>query len=205
MPHGSRTAADVLAEQARRLRDDRAYRAEVERLEAERAERRRLLRVAEQPLLKDFAAIGIHVDTVWDLHKHPDARESATPTLLEHIVRDYPDRVLEGIGVGLVHASVRAWWDEMKVLYLNTEHEGVRDRLAAAMSGCATKDHYPDLIAFLGNPSLGQTRIYFLRPINRIGNRLKPGQGRSVIETVAGDPTFNREAVAILKGRSRNQ
>lgn len=195
------TAAEVVAERERRLQEDPAYRAEVERVEAARAERARQLGLAEQPVLADLRGVGIDVDDVWNLYKVPEARPRAIPVLLEHLVRDYPDRVLQGIGTGLDDKSARSWWSELKALYLATERDVVRDRLAAALSGCATKDHYEDLLAFLRNERLGETRIYFLRPINRIGNRLTPGQGRAVIEPLAADPVLGKEATAILKGR----
>ena len=86
-----------------------------------------------------------------------------------------------------------------------TERDIIRDRLAAVLSGCATRDHYDDLLAFVRNDALGQSRIYFLRPINRIGDRMGAGHGRAVIETVAEDPVLGKEATAILKGRSRSQ
>jgi hypothetical protein len=73
------------------------------------------------------------------------------------------------------------------------------------MSGCARREHYDDLLALIQNEDLGSSRIYFLRPINRIGNRMEAGQGRAVIETVVNDPVLDKEAAAILKGRSRSQ
>jgi hypothetical protein len=199
------TAADVVAERERRLREDPAYRAEVERVETERAARSQRLRVAEQPVVADLRAIGLEVDTVWDLHKLPDSRPKAIPVLLEHLARDYPDGVLRGIGQGLDHPSARAWWRDLSELMLKTERDEVRDRLAAALSACATREHYDDLLSFIGNDSLGECRIYFLRPINRIGNRIQPGQGRAVIESVADDRVLGKESTAILKGRSRDQ
>ena len=48
------------------------------------------------------------------------------------------------------------------------------------------------------------SRIYFVRPINRIGNRIKEGQGRAVVEALADDPVLGKEATAVLKGRSRS-
>ncbi len=53
-------------------------------------------------------------------------------------------------------------------------------------------EHYDDLVAFIRDDSLGASRIYFLRPINRIGNRISAGQGRAVL---------GKEATAILAGR----
>jgi len=189
----------------RRKREDPAYRAELERGESERAERARALRLAEQPVVDDLRAIGLDLDTVWDLYKIADSRPRAIPVLLKHLALDYPDPVLEGIGHGLDDRTARAWWGDLSAILLDTDRDVVRDRLAAALSTCAARAHYDDLLAFMRNDTLGESRIYFLRPINRIGNRISPGQGRAAIEAVADDSVLGKEATAILKGRSPNQ
>jgi hypothetical protein len=203
---GARTAAEVMADLERRKREDPAYRAELERVERERAERDRQLRIAEQPVIDDLKDIGLEVDDLWDLYKIPDSRPKAIPVLLKHLALDYPDRVLEGIGQGgLYDPSARTHWAELRRMLLNTDREAVRDRVAAALSKCARREHYDDLIDFVRDERLGESRIYFLRPINRIGNRMLAGQGRAVIEGMSDDPVLGREATAILQGRSRSQ
>ncbi|SDF09080.1 hypothetical protein SAMN05660662_1062 [Blastococcus aurantiacus] len=201
----AKSATEVKAELERRKREDPAYRAELERVESERAERARLNRIAEQPVVADLKALGLDLDSVWDLYKIPDSRPQAIPVLLRHLALDYPERVLEGIGQGLDHPSARAWWGDLRDMMLDTERDVVRDRLSAALSNCATRGHYEELLGFIRDDGLGQCRIYFLRPINRIGNRIEAGQGRAVIESVAADPVLANEATAILKGRSRSQ
>ena len=109
-----------------------------------------------------------------------------------------------GIEAGLDHTSARNWWDQLWTVLLSTDNDVVRDRLAAALSGCAARDHYQDLLALLRTDALGSNRIYYLRPVNRIGNRIKAGQGRAVIEALADDPVLGKEATAILKGRVRS-
>jgi hypothetical protein len=201
----AKTAAEVIAERERMKREDPAYRAELERREEERAERVRLLRIAERPVVADLKAIGLDLNSVWDVHKLPDSRPRAIPVLLTHLALDYPDGVLQGIGTALHHKSARAWWADLREMMVNTERDVVRDRLAATLSDCATREHYEDLLAFLRNDSLGDSRIYFVRPINRIGNRIKEGQGRAVVEALADDPVLGEEATAVLKGRSRSE
>lgn len=159
----------------------------------------------EAPLLDDLAAVGVEVNSVWRLYTVPDAYPTVIPVLLSHVQRDYRDRVLEGIGIALAHKTARGWWSELKHLYLTAENPVVRDRLAAALSEVAVREHYDDLLGFIRDPRLGATRVYFLRDINRIGNRMAPGAGRAEIESLADDPVLGREATAILKGRSRNQ
>lgn len=193
-----------MAEKEQRLRTDPEYRRAVEREAAERTERTTQMRTAEKPVLGELASLGIELDTVWNLYKVPEMRQRAVPVLLKHLVLDYPDMVLMGIGQGLGDLSVRPWWAELKALYLSATRDVARDRLADALAVCANKAHYDELLAFVANTTLGDSRIYFLRPINRIGNRMSPGQGRSVVESMTGDPVLGREAIAILKGRSRN-
>ena len=173
-------------------------------LKREQAETVRRLREAERPLLADLAGIGLEVESVWNLCKVPKSRPNAIPVLLDHLTRDYPDRVLMGIGIGLDDKSVRAWWPQLKALYLQTKHDVVRDRMAAVLSNVATRAHYDDLLFFLGIESLGDTRVYFLRPVNRIGNRMSPRMGRAAVESLADNPVFAKEATAILARRSRN-
>src|SRR4051794_21660369 len=178
---GGRTSDEIMAEVERRQRDDHELRARLQREEAERAERVRLATIAEQPLVADLRAIGLQLNTVWDLYLIPNSRPQAIPVLLKHLALDYPDTVLQGIGIGLSDRSARAWWSELRTMMLSTERDVVRDRLAAVLSSCATREHYDDLLAFIRDQRLGEDRIYFLRPINRIGNRISAGQGRAVI------------------------
>jgi hypothetical protein len=194
-----------MAELERRKREDPAYRAELEREEAERTARAEQRRIACQPVFDDLRSAGVELSDLCMLYKQPESYPLAVPVLLEHLQRDYPERVLQDIGNALPFKPDPSWWDDFKRLYVTTESDTVRDRLAAAMSGCARRKHYDDLLALIDNEALGSSRIYFLRPINRIGNRMDAGLGRAVIVTVADDAVLGKEATAILKGRSRSQ
>lgn len=198
---GAISATELMAE----LEANPDFVARREAADAERAELERLLGIAEQPVVEELRDLGLDLDSVWDLYKFPDSRPQAIPVLLKHLTRDYPGRVLFGIGQGLDHKSARPWWSDLRQMMLSTDREEVRDRLAVALANCATREHYEDLLAFIRDGSLAECRIYFLRPINRIGNRINVGQGRAVIEAVADDPVLGREATAILVGRSRSQ
>lgn len=202
---GARTAAEVVAELERRKREDPAYRAELERVEAERAGLAEERRLACRPVFDDLRSVGVEVSDLYVLYKQPESYALAIPVLLDHLGRDYPERVLEDIGNALPLKPDPYWWDDFRRVYVTTGSDAVRDRLAAAMSNCARREHYEDLLTFIQDEDLGASRIYFLRPIHRIGNRMEAGRGRAVIETVAEDPVLGIEATAILKGRSRSQ
>lgn len=194
-----------MAEKERRLREDPVYRAAVEQAEAERAAKAQERLLASLPVLDDLRSVGVEVESLGHLYKQPDAYDVAIPVLLDHMRREYPERTLEGIGLALPFKLPAKCWDEVKALYLATGSDAVRDRLGAALASCAARKHYEDLLRFIQDEALGESRIYFLRPINRIGNRMEIGKGRAVIESVAGHETLRREAAAILQGRGRSQ
>jgi hypothetical protein len=202
---GPVSAADVVADRERRLREDPEYRAAVEQADAERAALAEERELACLPVVDDLRSVGVEVESLWLLYEQPEAYPVAIPVLLAHLERDYTERTLEDIGHALPFKPATTWWEDFKGLYLRTKSDAVRDRLGAAMSQCAVRQHYGDLLRFIGDSSLGPSRIYFLRPINRIGNRMEPGRGRAVIQSVADDETLGVEATRILQGRSRSQ
>ncbi|WP_353953198.1 hypothetical protein V6K52_07150 [Knoellia sp. S7-12] len=144
------------------LEQDPAYRERQAALEAEDEQQKARLAKAEKPLLADLAAIGIRTDSAWNLYQDPGSLPEAIPVLLDHLEREYPDKVLEGIANALDDRSARDSWHQIKTIYLSTVKATVRDRLAAVMAGIAVRAHYDDLLWFLTQESLGETRIYFL-------------------------------------------
>lgn len=163
----------------------------------------RQLQEAERPILADLEGLGIEVDTIWTLHSHPDLSK-AMPVLLQHLHRNYPDELLGVIAATLADAAARPLWNDLRDLYLSTESPFLRDRLGATLGRCAGRANFDDLVQFIHDERLGDTRTYLLRPVNRIGNRIQPGLGRSIVESFAADPRLGAEARAILKGRARN-
>lgn len=198
---GAISATDLMAE----LEADPEFVARRKAADAERAAQAAAREQACGPVVADLRSKGVQVESLWDLYKQPESYPQAIPVLLAHLQRDYPERTLEDIGHALPFKPDAVWWGEFKALYLRTHSDAVRDRLAAAMSQCAVRKHYDDLLTFVENEDLGESRIYFLRPINRIGNRLQAGQGRDVIEQLADHPFLGIESTRILQGRSRNQ
>ena len=110
-PSGGVTAAELMALKAEKLRTDPAYRAQTEAVEAERQERSRELRRAEQPIVADLRAARVDVESVWDLVNTSEPYPDALPILLNHLQRGgYPDRVMESLGRALaVNPAAPAW------------------------------------------------------------------------------------------------
>jgi hypothetical protein len=200
---------DALTEALRKRPDDLELRNELERLQHEerdaiRAAELEEARVEEAPLLEDLREIGVDVPTVWDLYKHPEAYPDVVPVLIRHMARDYPPATLQGIGGALADKSARPWWNELKQMYLTEERDVARGELAAVLSEVARREHYEDLLAFFGDARLGKSRISFVRPINKIGNRMESGRGRAAIEPFVNDRDVGAEVTAVLKGHGRN-
>lgn len=172
-----------------------AWTAEDDELEAEFAR-------VEEPLTADLRAAGLDVDSVWDLGKHQVwPYPQAVPVLMDHLERGgYPDLTTDRIGQALAIKEAVAYWDRLKDLYLGAPSEAQADAAAIAMSGCATSAQLEDLIRFLDLEERGGSRIFFLRPIRRLGRE----HGRAIIEGLRNHPVLGTEATAISKGRSRN-
>lgn len=194
------TATEVIREREERLRTDPEYMAQVEAAEAERAERVRLLREAEKPIVADLQRAGVGVTSVWDLVNTAEPYPDALPVLLEHLERGgYPERVMESLGRALAVKPAVVWWDRLKALYASSRDDGEEDGLAVALAACATKAQYEDLVGFLSWKERGQSRIYFLRPIRRLGG----ARGIALLEQLQSDPVFGREATERLRSVKR--
>ena len=187
-----------------KLNNDPDFRARTEQAKADRQALREKLRVAERPLVEELQAAAIEVETAWDLYKFSALGETAYPILVKHLLLDYPERVLAGIARAFTKDVARRHWPQLLEIYRTQSKGEAQDGLAATLSGCATRAHYDDLLSVLADETLGQTRIYFLRPVNRIGNRGVAGAGRAVIERLANDPILGVESTRILQGKGRN-
>lgn len=189
------------------LQRDKEYQAKDAAFEAELQERVRALRVAEQPIVADLRAAGVEVDSVWDLVNTSDPYPAALPVLMDHLERGgYPDRVMEGLGRAMGVEPAVTFWDRLKSLYLGSRNAGEEEGTAVALAACAKKEHLDDLVGFLSIEARGESRIYFLRPIRRLGG----DRGRAVLESLRGDKTFGREVGALLgqgkrPGRTRGR
>lgn len=186
-----KSAAELMAE----LAADPAHQERVSKAEAERQRRTDALRAAERPIVDDLNAIGFPIASVWDLVNTAEPYPEALPVLLHHLERGgYPDRVMESLGRALAVKPAVAWWDRLKAVYLSARDTGEQNGVAVALAACATKDQLPDLISFLSLGELGDSRIYFLRPIKRLGGAM----GVELLERLRTDPMFGREATALL-------
>jgi hypothetical protein len=182
------------------------YRAQVEAAEAERQELLRRREAEERPIVVDLTAAGVPVSGLWQLNPGVRAKSvpypDALPIVMAHLERGgYPDHVMEWLGRAFGAKECVIWWDDLKRLYLSARGPGEEDGLAVALSQCATKAQLNDLIAFLGIEKRGKSRIYFVRPIKRLGRE----RGREILEPLRDHPVLGREVTAVLAGKSPNE
>ena len=129
---------------------------------------------------------------------YPDA----LPIVMAHLERGgYPEHVMESLGRAFGAKDGVVWWDDLKRLYLSARGPGEEDGIAVALSECATKAQLDDLIAFLGVEERGESRVFFVRPIKRLGGE----RGREILESLRDHPMLGREVAAVLAGKSHNQ
>ncbi len=135
------------AEFAAKLASDQEYergRANFEeQLEAQAAGWRN----AEAPLVGDLRAVGVDVDSVWDLVNTDAPYPSALPILIRYLeAGDLPDRVLEGVGRALAVGPAIEFWDRLVELVLSPSSEGQAEGSAVAVAACTTAEQVDDLI-----------------------------------------------------------
>lgn len=188
------TATDLTAE----LQDDPEYQRNMRVREAERQATAEVLNKAEQPILADLRAVGFTVNSVWDLGNTSEPYVAALPVLMDHLERGgYPERVMESLGQSLAVKPAVAFWDRLKARWLQARDSGEETGAAVALAACATDAQFDDLASFLTVTERGQSRIYFIRPILRVGGP----RGRDLVEGLRDDPVFGKEATALLKRR----
>lgn len=198
LPKGPISAAELARLKEEMFRTDPEYRARAEAAEAERQETARRLREVEQPVVSDLRSAGAQVDSVWDLVNTSEPYPDALPVLMEHLERGgYPERVMESLGRALAVKPSVAFWDRLKARWLEARDSGEEDGAAVALAACATKKQFDDLIEFLAVEERGQSRIYFIRPILKVGG----DRGREVVAELRSDPVFGDEATALLRRR----
>lgn len=200
VPKGGMTVDELVRLKERMLREDPEYRAQVQAVEAERRERARRLAEAEQPIVADLCDAGVLVGSVWDLVNTSTPYYAALPVLMEHLERGgYPERVMESLGRALAVKPSVAYWERLKSLYMAPRDAGEENGVAIALAACASAAQLDDLLGFLTLEERGETRIYFVRPILRVGK----DRGREAIEALRSDPVLGAEATAKTKRRTR--
>jgi hypothetical protein len=182
------------------LANDPVRRAAQARRAAELDDLRAALRAAEAPLVAELQAAGYQVESAWDLRKYKDPYKSALPILVDHLSRDYPDRVLAGIARALSVRAAAPWWPQLKGSYSKAAESEAKHALAAAIAVIVTKATLPEFIGLIKDPSNGPSRVLLVRALKR----LRDPRGLALLDELRDDPVLGQEAGRTLAGKSPN-
>lgn len=153
---------------------------------------------AEEPLLAELREAGIVVESVWNLRENGPTPPAALPILVKHLGYDYPDRIMEGIALGLAVPAAARWWPELKERYINATGPDAKLGLANALIATATPKTADELVDLIKDPSNGNTRVLLLRPLKKS----KTPETRRFLEGLRSDDYFGREARRLIDGKN---
>lgn len=194
MSDNRKTAAQLLAELsadpewvAARARDDANLAAEEARLSAE-----------EQPILADLRRVGLDVGGVWFIDRKKDRYPDAIPILLDHLARPYDPGIRDGIARALGTADARPIWRTLAGLYVAEQDAWVKDGLACAVAETVTDDTLDELLALIGDPRNGPSRVLLLAVAKF------PASAATALEPLAADPDLRLEMPRVLKRLARS-
>ena len=193
----------MTAEEALRLLEsDPEWVAARQREDREQARKLAEWQAAETPLVKELRAAGFEVDSAWDLVNTSTPYPEALPILLEHVGRQYPDRVREGIARALAVRDARFGWDRLRQLY-EQEPPGTdaKHGLAVALAGAADEGLVDEVFVLAGDARHGESRGLLLGALERSRDPRVP----DMLEQLGEDPELAIEVGEIFKRRERRR
>lgn len=174
-----------------------ARRAEEEELAAKITESDR----AEAPLRADLAAVGIDVNSAWDLVNTSKPYPEALPILLDHLQRDYPAEIIDGIARALAVPPARFGWDTIVDVYRKAPENRAKDGLAAALAAMVDDALWPELLELIRDRSNGPSRILLLTAVQYWDDdRADP-----VLAEFEDDPDLRIEVEELRRRRARRK
>ncbi len=194
------TAAEHVAELNADPEFLKRRRAEDERLAAMRHE----LQLAERPVVQALNDAGLGwVRSVWDLVNTAEPYPRVLDILVEHLQRDYPPRVLEGIGRALAVPESRRFWSTLLRLFRSHPDgavpNGVKWSIGCALSASVTEDVIDDVVALIGEPRHGENRIVFLKVLMESPSL----KAQAAFEQAGRDSQLMKEARFLKRLRDR--
>lgn len=190
-----RTAAQLLAE----LHGNVEFQAARGQREWQRLKKVAQLKTASKPLDDALRAITPLVKNgVWDLVNIRKRYDDALPVLFEHLTKDYPDEILDGIARALAVPQALPYRAKLISLFRRDPpvSKGFRYGLGVAIAHTTGPHNLWETIELAKDRSLGESRAPLLLAIKR---SRKP-EIRQVIEELSKDPDLAKE-ISSWKGR----
>ncbi len=122
---------------------------------------------AEAPLVRELRAAGLTVGSAWDLVNTTSAYRQALPILLDHLHREYPDAIREGIARALAVPEAKFAWPVLVKLYREEQGPRTKDGLAVAICNIADDTVIGELIALVRDNRNGESKVLLLRALER--------------------------------------
>jgi hypothetical protein len=168
MTRRQQTAAELMAE----LAQDPAFVANKKRREEEEQRRLAMLKEEEKPLIADLNAVGVVVETVWDLVNTSASYHPAIPALTHHLSMPYSLRIKEGIARALTvpyggSAALDAAIEEFERQNADSE-VSLKWTLGNAIAVLATPPDADRLISLVMNRSNGKARDMIILALPRL-------------------------------------
>jgi hypothetical protein len=155
----------------------------------------------EAPIVRDLAAAGIDVKSVWDLVNTRKTPSAALPVLVEHLQRPYSNGVKEGIARALGVRESRFAWHRLVELFTAEPESRYREALAIAVAESADNAVLDELIALARDTRNGEYRVHLLSALKRS----KDPRAFEAILSLAKDPAFEYEVNKYLSAREKRQ
>lgn len=185
------TAAELMAQ----LQSDPEFVARQQKKELELKERRRCLRIEEEPILVDLRKVGLDIESVWDLVNTSSKYTEAIPTLIKHLILPYQDVIRGGIARSLAVPEAKSIWrtlvNEYKKEPTGGSGLGAKEGLACALSATVTEDTLSEYIDLIKDKSHGESRGLLLSELKK--RRKKNPVVAQVIEELENDPDLKIE------------
>ena len=180
-----RTAADVIAELEEKYRSDPIYRAGVDARKRQQALRSAEITQKRAALRESLRAAGVTAT-----YDRLTGKKFIDPRIVEvafdHLVIKRYDQCTRGwIASHLATRAAEPYWDRILAM-LGLAPSGTDEafQLACSLAVCARAKKVDEMMAFVLDPTLGQCRSAFLRPINRLGR----ARGKAFVAQFVADP-----------------
>lgn len=150
------------------------------------------LKAASKPLDDALRTIcPLVIDGVWDLVNTRERYDEVLPILFEHLTKDYPDEILDGIARALAVPQALPYRPTFISLFRRDPpvSKGFRFGLGIAIAHTTGPDNLAETIELLKDRSLGESRLALLLVIR---HTRKP-EIRQVIEELSSDPDLAKE------------
>jgi hypothetical protein len=191
---GSMTAADLQA----KLAKDPEYQAMLQEKLANVAAFGAILDADEELLLQELSAVGVPVNSVWDLVNSPGPYPEAIPVLLKHLDVDHHPRTREGIVRSLICPDSRGIATSTLMKHFEAEADSesqLKWLLGSALSESATPDNVSQLVELVRDKRHGKGRTFL--PFGLL--QLPEEEARTILTELLQDSITHDSAKKALK------